>query len=361
MAKDKEEKSSDLEMYKVTAEQFYAIRKARKNIPCTLSSDIGLGGGIPLGSTVVVGGKPKAGKTTYVLQNAANAQRLYGSDVFFFPIEGRLTNQTMEQIQGLDKNKVFVIMPPAIKKGGEIIGHQKWYAEQWFSAIGKTILDNRNAILIVDSIANMSSEREVTGGIGTQTRGEAQKVESQFCRIYGDAIIQNNNTVFFITQIQANTSGYGPALQMKCGNHIKHQADVVLFCKSTEKWAPEGSTGKINGHDINMTVETSGIGPPYVDIEIPLRFGYGIDKINDVINHAVTWGYIKKDGAWYTVPFSGENNDFIEEIPAEIEKIKEIGLYRFQGKEKLWYWFADQKNAKALDQLENAIRKKILG
>lgn len=352
------EKTAEIELYKITAEQLFSQRKTRKIIPCSLSSDIGLNGGVPLGAAVLLGGRQKSGKTTWSLQVAANAQLLYGSEIYFFPAEGRLTNQTLDQIRNLDKSKVNVVLPPPIlDKKGQIIGHEKWHAEQWWKAIGKTITDRPNSVLIVDSISSMSSEREISENIGFMGRGEQQKIEAQFCRLYGDLIIANNVTVIFIAQVQANTSGYGPALQMKCGNSLKFQADIVMFCKGIEKWDPD-SEGRIKGHNINITIETSALGPPHVDISIPLRYGFGIDTIKDTITHAITWGYIRKGGAWYTLPFMEKNGkfEFQESIPDDAE-----GFVRVQGEERVWQWFSKIENQEHLKLLELKIREKILG
>lgn len=343
--------------FEMSVKQLYDQTKSRKIIPCTLSSDIGLSGGIPLGATVLIGGRPKVGKTTYILQVAANAQRLYGCKIFIFPIEGRLTNQPLEQVRGFDMDKATVVMPPPIyDKEKKIIGYHKWHAQQWWKAIGDTIVKNPSSILIVDSLSSLSSEKEQSEGMGYQGRGDTQKLEAQFCRMYADAIISNQVTVFFIAQVQANTSGYGPALQMKSGNSIRHQADIVMFGKTIENW-PE-QEGRVRGHDINFTIETSALGAGKIDIAVPLRYGFGIDNIKDIIVNAITWDIIKKKGSWYVIPIKEVDDKLVfdMEIPED-----EDGFVKLQGENELWNWFNHVDHQQFIKIIEDAIRRKIFG
>lgn len=338
--------------YQISAEQLFERTKNRKVIPLTLSADIGLAGGIPLGATILFGGRPKCGKSSMSLQWVSNAQKLYGTKAFIFPIEGRLTHQTMQQIRGLDKSKLTVVLPPAIEdKNGKIKGHIKWDAQKWWKTIGDTIINNPNSIIIVDSLSALSSEKEQSEGMGYQGRGDTQKLEAQFCRMYGDMIVSNEVTVFFITQVQANTSGYGPPLQIKAGNAIKHQADVIMFCKGVEKWSE--TDGKILGHNINITIESSALGPPNVDISVPLRYGYGIDNTKDIIVNAINWNIIQTKGSWYSLPFYEKDGKltFSEEVIGDPVKL--------QGEHAIWQWFNNANNQQLCQDLETCIRNKI--
>lgn len=337
------------ESYEVSLSQLIEDTKSRSVITCTLSADIGLGGGIPLGCTVLVGGKPKLGKTTSVLTYAANAQRQFGSEVYLFPAEGRLTNQTISQVQGLDLEKTKVIKPPAIyDKSDKVIGHKKWHAQQWWDALGKVISNTNRSVIVLDSISNLSTEKEQSEGMGYQGRGDMQKLEAQFCRSFGDLIIANQITVFLIAQIQANTSGYGAPIQIKAGNAIKHQADIIMIGKKIETWGE--SSGRILGHDMVYNVECSALGPPFVEIKIPLRYGFGIDCAKDIITHAITWEIIKKGGAWFTLPFV-ENDGKLEYSEDSDERIK------VQGEEQIRNWMLVHPDQ--LKKLESVIREKV--
>ena len=352
MAKNKQD-----EAYRISADQLIQDSAHKAVIPCTLSADIGLGGGIPMGCTVLVGGMFKSGKTSTVLQYAANAQNTYGAKVFFFPIEGRLTQLVLQQIRGIktDIDSFEVVMPPPIRKDDMIVGYQKWSSERWWEEIGKTVTNNPGSVIIVDSIANMGSEKESSEGMGYQDRGGKQKLEAQFCRSYGDLIGPSGITLFLLTQIQANTSGYGPMKGMKVGNHIRHQADTILFFKRVDKWEP--TDGRILGHNIECTIECSALGPPFIDISIPLRYGYGIDNVQDVITHGANWGIIEQAGAgWFKLPFVEKEDGEHEYVDVNGEQKDKC--VRIQGKANVRNWMV--KHPQECNKIEETIRNKVL-
>lgn len=342
--------------YRVSAAELIEESKNRDILHCTPSSDLALGGGIPLGATVLIGAPPKVGKTTLMAQYAASAQNEYGSKVFFFPTEGRLTGNTLSQVRGLktDIDHFEIIRPPQITdESGKVIGFRKWPAQKWWEEIGKTIENHPRSVIIVDSISSLSTEREVSEGMGYQGRGELQRLEAQFCRKYADLIIANQICLVLIAQIQANTSGYGASTTIKAGYAVRHQADIILQGKTVNKWNPNSKTGRIEGHDMVFNVIHSCLGPPHVEMTTPLRYGYGIDDIKDILNQAVNFGMITTAGSYYYLPFETEED---KDINIELEKEKRITL---QGEIKLRNWFIVNKDK--LKLLEQKIRTEIIG
>lgn len=337
MAKEK----NDNEPYRISGAQLIEERSSRAIIPLCLSADVGLGGGIPMGCTVVIGGKFGFGKTTVALQYAANAQNLYESKVFVYPIEGRLTQQVFGQIRGIKTSAkdLEVVLPPPIYKKDKVIGHKKWDAQKWWEIIGTGIQDNPGSIHIVDSISNLSTERELSEGLGFQGRGEDKKIEAQFCRIYGDLTIASGSVLFLLCQIMANTSGYGAASSIKVGNSIKHQADIILSGKSLEKWPEENK--RIRGHNMIYNVEKSAMGQSSLDVMIPLAYGVGIDEGRDVMNHAINFSMITKSGAWYRLPFIETDGKFIY---TEITEDNEDNVVKVQGENAVAKWLNEHED-----------------
>jgi recombination protein RecA len=318
--------------FRGSGQQVIDMRAARGVLKCTPAADIGFGGGIVRGGIVVIAGKSGIGKTTLALQYAANAQRDFGAKVFFFPVEGRFNDRTFKQIRNikLDQDHFEVIAPPPILKDKEIVGHKKWNANQWWTIIGDTVVENPGSILIVDSISTLTSEREQAEGMGYQGRGDLQKSDAQFTRLYGDVVVPNGSTLFLLTQIQANTSGYGPPIIPKLSNSLYHQSDLVIQGKSIEKWKEED--GRIRGHNMVYTVIKNAGSDPYNDVTIPLRFGYGVDVAKDVVDHAVLFNIVQRDGAWYTLPFILADKDVI----CDSSFSKKDGKYvKLQGEAKV--------------------------
>src|SRR5437868_4850218 len=73
-----------------------------KIIPTTPNLDVGLCGGIPEGSLVILSGPPKCGKSTLCLQIIKNAQELLKKKAFYIDVEHRLKALNLTGIEGLD-------------------------------------------------------------------------------------------------------------------------------------------------------------------------------------------------------------------------------------------------------------------
>jgi len=286
--------------------------------------------------------------TTISLQYAAYAQTHFGAKVFYFNVEGRLSRLVLSQIQNLSlaEDMFEVISAAPITKGDKVIGTKKLSGEDWWNEIGLCIQNNPGAVIIVDSIANMSSEKEFSENMGHQDRGGKNKLESQFCRKYGDLVSPMEITLFLLTHIMANTSGYGAPFQAKVGNDIKHQADIILFGKSMKKW--DEVNGKVLGHNMIYTVEASAMGPPNVEIEVPLRYGFGCDNVTDIITFCINYDIISKSGSWFLLPFDENGKE------PEDEKNK----MKVQGQANIWNLLVADTTKK--DLLYTALSKKLL-
>lgn len=290
--------------------------------------------------------------TTTVLQYSANGQKKYGSKIFYFNIEGRLDNKVLKQVHNLDLNNFYVVMGPEIIKDKQVIGHRKMSSQQWWDKIGQTIVDNPGCIMIVDSISALSEQSELDESMGYMSRGGLQKLEAQFQRKYGDLIVQNGIILFLLAQVQANTSGYGESIQIKCGNAIRHLADGIVFIRSIEKWKEDSKDKRILGQDMHWRVESSPLGCPFIETVVPLRFGYGLDYCMDLVKNAIDWGIIKASGAWYSMPFSEGDKEFKINCEDTDDKVKVQGIESCRQ-------FLNQ-NEKAAHNLDQYIREKIL-
>ena len=337
--------------FRISLDTFIEEFKSRKIITGNISADIALGGGIPLGCTVLFGAKPKLGKSTCALQYAANAQNQFGCKVFFFGPEGRLTPTILNQIRGLKtgEDDFEIVRPPKIMVDGEFRGYEKWHAEQWWDKVGETIQDNPGSVGIVDSISNLASEKEVSEEMGYQERGRKQAIEAQFCRKFGDIIVPNQFTLFLIAQVQANTSGYGPTLQMKAGNAMQHQADILLLGKTKEDI--KNTDGRIIGHDAHFIIAHSALGPPG-EMVVPITYGYGIDNERDVLKTCIEWGMIQKAATWLRFPFKDDKDTTVLDAVTEDSP-------KAQGELQARAWLMNHPDhCKALELF---IRSKVLG
>ncbi len=350
-------KAEEKEAFTLSATQLVERSKNREIVTGTISSDMAFGGGIPFGCTVLIGGKAKSGKTTTVLQYAANAQKKFGAEVIYCNVEGRLDYKTLSQVKNLDLDKMQIIMgPPIYDKEKNIIGHRKMSSQEWWTKIGSLIANKPKSVIIVDSVSALCEEAEMTTGMGHQSRGGLQKLEAQFQRQYGDLIMPSGIILFLLAHIQANTSGYGESTLIKCGNAIRFMADTIVFIKSAEKWKPT-PTGRILGHDMVWKVEHPPLSAPkFEKTMVPLRYGKGLDCIGDVVTQAINFDMIKANSSWYILPFTDQQGK-IEYFVVPENKEEQGKNIKIQGEESVHEFFTQHPDA--LDLLEQNVRKTI--
>ncbi len=348
----------------VSLDQIISETKARKVVPLCLTADIALGGGIPFGCTAIVGAPPKFGKTSSILQAAANAQQLYDTEVYFFNVERRLTNKVLSQIQGIKKDKFFIIQPPyKTNKKGEVIGQEMWSSATWLEYVGDIVSTKRNVFIIVDSLSKLASEKVQSEGLDYQDRGASKKVETAFYQRFGDLVVPNENILAFIAQGYANVTGYGHATMIKVGSSIKYQADLILVGKKVEKWKENPQNQRIEGHDMIYQVDECPLGPPHMEMRIPLRYGKGVDTVKDVINHAINWGLIVRSAAWYKPPYVEDIEGNFHYCPVEEQeeytKGSDMTPVKLQGEVALYNWML--LHTKECKEIEGKIRHQIFG
>ena len=267
------------------------LERKRIIVPVSPAFDLKLGGGIPEGSWVTLYGPEKIGKTTLALHIAKKCQDL-GKFIYYGDVEGRIKPMNLNGIKGLNKDKFKLIQ----SSQENILS-----AQQYLNLFEHIIRNHPGCVLIIDSSAALCHEKEMTEGIGTFTRGGGAALLAQFCRQMSNVVPIQNTIIINITQLQANTSGYGSPIQEKGGYAIKYQVDVKLRAKSKEFWK-EGD--KVVGQKVTWVIECTALGGiPTQESESYLRYGYGIDEVSELIQLASDFGLISKGGAWMYLDF----------------------------------------------------------
>lgn len=283
-------------------------------IPISPSLNFGLGGGIAEGSWVICSGIEKAGKSTTALCFGANMQRPeFGHrKVFYLDVEGRLKPLNLTSTNNLDLDRFFVVRSTP----GNILN-----GEMMLMKGVEILMNNPGCLLIIDSSSALCSEKEMIGEIKAESRVAGPKLLAQFCRKMAHVVPINKCIVWVIQHMIANTSGFGSPFMEDGGHKIMYQADYKIRAKGFQPWKV-GSEETSIGQVIDWQIVTSGLGGiPGTKVQSFLRFGTGLDVINEMIEMAVKVNLIVKKGAWFYFKdgkFQGQNRlwEYISSNPS---------------------------------------------
>lgn len=317
------------------------IATAEKALPpCTrdilhtpLSLDIALNGGIPDGTICLITGKAKSGKTTLCLELLRNAQEL-NRPTYYINIERRCTPALLSTIHGLDPAKLKVI-PHHIDK--------PLTAEDYLNIIERIAKTQEKAVVVIDSIAALSTMTEQEDDIGSsRDMAGPAKLLSAFFRRAQQIVDSKNVILIFISQLMTSREPRGPKFVEKGGVAIQYACSVWLKVTWTQQWERNAETNTSDGHDMHITVQSSALGRPLLPCILPLRYGFGIDVIRDIVTTAENLGLIEKAGSWYSLPMFADDGD-----PP-----------KFQGLARLSNFLRD--NPDKLQLLEKEVRDVVL-
>ncbi len=301
------------------------LDKPKKIIGVSPRIDLGLNGGIPEGSWVIISGKEKIGKTTLTLTFCANAQKM-GKKIYYLDIENRLKDINLKSIENLDtsEDKLQIIRSTQ----GNILT-----AEKVLKIAEDLLKSEPNIVLVLDSSSSLCSQSEYDGEITSSSRNTGPKLLAQFTRKLASVVPVQDSIVVVIQHVIANTSGYGPAFLEDGGNKIKYQSDVKIRSVSSSKWMDKE---KQIGQEVKWDIIYSALGSPGASVQSFIRYGHGVDCIWEQIETAVEIGLIEKAGAWFTLSFLKE--------PVKL-----------QGQNAVWNYL--KENKKESDLLNSKIKE----
>jgi recombination protein RecA len=276
------------------------VQQKRKILPTSLSLDIALSGGIPDGSTCLLSGRPKVGKTSICLQilkNAIDSNR----PAFYLDVERRCKSGLLQTIQELDLSQLHMIRE----------NEKEFSAEEWLNILERVIKSHKDAVIICDSIAMLSTLMERSERLDSnKDMGGTPRLLAKFLRRMQQVIDKNNIVLIFISQLMTNRDPMSRTKWVeKGGQAIQYAVSVWINVTFARQWEKNVETNAPDGHDIVCKIITSALGKPYIPCEIPLRYGYGIDKEKDIIYHAENLGLIQKAGSWYSMPTVLDDSD----------------------------------------------------
>lgn len=249
----------------------------------SLALDIALGiGGIPRGRVIEIFGSESSGKTTLALHMLAEAQKR-GGTAAFVDAEHALDPGYARAI-GVDLDRVLLSQPSSGEEALEITE----------SLVRSGAVD----VIVIDSVAALVPEAELTGAMGDAQVGLQARLMSQAMRKLTAAISQAKTSVIFINQIRSTIAAmsWGPTTTTTGGVALKFYASLRLEIK---RLGTIEENGEKVGYETLVRVVKNKLAPPFKEARFDIIYGKGIARERELLKLGETHGLIKKSGAWF--------------------------------------------------------------
>ncbi len=261
--------------------------------------DMALGiGGVPRGRIVEIYGPESSGKTTVALSIIAQAQKLDG-EVAFIDVEHAL-DPTYAKALGVNIDNLLVSQPDSGEQALEI-------AE---ALIRSGAID----VIVLDSIAAMTTRAEIDGEMGDLHVGQLARLMSQAMRKLTAAISKSNCVAIFINQVREKIGVmYGNPETTPGGRALKFYSSVRIEVRKGEA-IKDGAN--IVGASTRCKVVKNKVAPPFKEATFDMMYGEGISRTGEVLDLAVELDIIKKGGSWFSYNDQklGQGRDNVKEL-----------------------------------------------
>ncbi len=273
----------------------------------SMTLDLALGvGGVPRGRIIELYGPESSGKTTVALHIVAEAQKM-GGEAAFIDVEHALDPKYAKAL-GVDIDRLLVSQPDSGEQALEI-------AE---SLVRSGAID----VLVVDSVAAMTTKAEIDGEMGDNHVGQLARLMSQAMRKLTSVVSKTGCVAIFINQIREKIGVlYGNPETTPGGRALKFYATVRMDVRKGEILKENGIP---IGNKMKVKIVKNKVAPPFRECEFDNIYGKGISRTGEIMDLAVELDIIQKSGSWFSYNGQklGQGRDNVKQMLADDENFR---------------------------------------
>jgi recombination protein RecA len=274
-------------------------------------------GGYPTGRIIEIFGPESSGKTTLALHAIREAQR-NGGTCAFIDAEHALDPAYAVKL-GVNIDDLIISQPDC--------------GEQALEIAEMLIRSGAIDVIVVDSVAALVPRAELEGDMGDSHMGLQARLMSQALRKLTAIVHKSKTVLIFINQVrQTINSGvmFGPKETTTGGKALKFYASLRL---DVRRIASLKKDDKHFGNRVAVKAVKNKVAPPFKATEIDLLFDVGISPELDLLDAAIEYGVVTKNGAWLSYEDKNfaqgrdsayqilkENKAFAEKLTAEVKE-----------------------------------------
>ncbi|MGP4128188.1 MAG: recombinase RecA [Candidatus Carsonella ruddii] len=262
-----------------------------KKIECLSTGSLNLDnilgiGGLPYGRIIEIFGQESSGKTTLSFSIIKESQKV-GDICAYIDVEHCIDINYLENL-GINIKKLLIFQP----NNGENV------FEICFKLINTKLVN----VIIIDSIAAIISQNEIN--FFDNCIGSHARLISKGLKKLISIIRKNNVLLILINQVRTKITNYFSKEISTGGNAVKFYSSIRIELKRIG-FLKNGNN--IIGQEIKISILKNKLSKPYRDTKIQIIFGYGIYKINEILNFSIKFKIFKKEKNKYVF-----NNNYFE-------------------------------------------------